>query len=70
VTCTSLEVTYRPIFSPEDGDSMFLRNVDICRRVHTAPKPRRIALSQMEVFLRIRRGEDTGRWRKLHNEEL
>jgi hypothetical protein len=32
----------RPLpFSPEDGDSMFLRNVSIYRRVYTAPKPRR-----------------------------
>jgi hypothetical protein len=29
-------------FSPEDGESMFLRNVGIYRRVCTAPKPRRI----------------------------
>jgi hypothetical protein len=28
------------IFSPEDGDSMFLRNVRIYRRVYAAPKPR------------------------------
>jgi hypothetical protein len=28
-------------FSPEDGDSMLLRNVGIYRRVYTAPKPRR-----------------------------
>jgi hypothetical protein len=28
-------------FSPEDGDSIFLRNVGIYRRVYTAPKPRR-----------------------------
>jgi hypothetical protein len=33
------------IFSPEDGDSIFLRNVGIYRRVYTAPKPRRIASS-------------------------
>jgi hypothetical protein len=26
-------------FSPEDGDSMFLRNVGNYRRVYTAPKP-------------------------------
>jgi hypothetical protein len=31
------------IYSPEDGDSMFLRNVGIYRRVYTAPKPRRIS---------------------------
>jgi hypothetical protein len=29
------------IFRAEDRDSMFLRNVDIYRRVCTAPKPRR-----------------------------
>jgi hypothetical protein len=28
------------IFSPEDGNSMFLRNVGIYRRVHTSSKPR------------------------------
>jgi hypothetical protein len=28
------------IFRAEDGDSMFLRNVGIYRRVYTAPKPR------------------------------
>jgi hypothetical protein len=27
-------------FSPEDRDSMFLRNVGIYQRVYTAPKPR------------------------------
>jgi hypothetical protein len=28
------------VFRLEDGDSMFLRNVGIYRRVYTAPKPR------------------------------
>jgi hypothetical protein len=28
------------IFSPEDGDSMFLPNAGICLRVYTAPKTR------------------------------
>jgi hypothetical protein len=28
------------IFSPEDGDIMFLKNVRIYRRVYRAPKPR------------------------------
>jgi hypothetical protein len=30
-------------FSPEEGDSTFLRNVGIYRRAYTAPKSRRIA---------------------------
>jgi hypothetical protein len=29
------------IFGPEDGGSMFLRNVNTYLRVYTAPKPRR-----------------------------
>jgi len=29
-------------FSPEDGDSMFLRNVEIDLRNHTAPKSKTI----------------------------
>jgi hypothetical protein len=38
-------------FSPEDGDRMFLRNVGIYRRVHTAPKPRRTTSSlNMTIF--------------------
>jgi hypothetical protein len=32
---------YHTIFGPEDGDSMFLRNVGICLQVHTALQPRR-----------------------------
>jgi hypothetical protein len=28
------------IFSPEDGDGIFIRNVEIYRRVYTAPKTR------------------------------
>jgi hypothetical protein len=32
-------------FSPEDGDSMFLRNAGIYRRVYTAPNPRRTSSS-------------------------
>jgi hypothetical protein len=31
--------------SPEDGDSIFLRNVGIYRRVYTVPKLRRTASS-------------------------
>jgi hypothetical protein len=38
------------IFSPEDGDIMFLRNVAIYRRVYTAPKPRRTSLSWFGLF--------------------
>jgi hypothetical protein len=34
-------------FRPEDGDSMFLRNVDIYLRDYTAPKRRRTATSIM-----------------------
>jgi hypothetical protein len=33
--------TYFSIFNPENGDNMYLRNVDIWRRVYTTPKPRR-----------------------------
>jgi hypothetical protein len=33
------------VFSPEDGDIMFLRNVGICHRVYTAPKPKRTSCS-------------------------
>jgi hypothetical protein len=32
-------------FSPEDGVSMFLRNVGIYRRAYTAPKPKRTTSS-------------------------
>jgi hypothetical protein len=35
VLCTSLE---HPYFIPEDGDSMFLRNVNINLQKHMAPK--------------------------------
>jgi hypothetical protein len=33
------------VFSPEVGDSMFLRNVGICLRVYIAPKLRRTSSS-------------------------
>jgi hypothetical protein len=35
------------IFSPEDGGSIFLRNVGIYRRVYMAPKPRRTSSSSL-----------------------
>jgi hypothetical protein len=39
--CHRFRGTYwvRHYFSPEDGDSMFHRNVDIYGRVNSAPKP-------------------------------
>jgi hypothetical protein len=40
-------------FSPEDGDSMLLRNVGIYRRVYTAPKPRGTAPSTLRKLERI-----------------
>jgi hypothetical protein len=39
-------------FSPEDGDSLFLRNAGIYRRVYTAPKPRRTVLSSSSLLLK------------------
>jgi hypothetical protein len=34
------------VLDPEDGDSMFLRNVGIYRRVYMAPNPRRTSSSR------------------------
>jgi hypothetical protein len=50
--CTSRPSGVQPtvtvsISSPEDGDSMFLRNVGIYRRVYTAPKPRTATSSNL-----------------------
>jgi hypothetical protein len=39
-------VPYRLIVSPEDGDSMFLRNVDIYQRVYTAPQTQNIIVNR------------------------
>jgi hypothetical protein len=38
------------IFSPEEGDSMFLRNVVIYGRVYMAPKPRGTSSSYYAVI--------------------
>jgi hypothetical protein len=35
--------------SPEDGDSMFLRNVSIDLQIHTAPKPKTSAETRNEL---------------------
>jgi hypothetical protein len=40
-----LELTTVSIFRPEDGDRMFLRNVNIYLRVYTATKSRRTSPS-------------------------
>jgi hypothetical protein len=34
-------------FSPEDGDSMFFRNVGIYLRIYTTPKPRAATTQQI-----------------------
>jgi hypothetical protein len=39
-------------FGPEDGDSMFLRNVGTYRRVYMEPKPRKTS-SFMTMFTRV-----------------
>jgi hypothetical protein len=40
--------------SPEDGYSMFLRNVGIYRRVYMAPKPRRTTSSEIEMLMQLK----------------
>jgi hypothetical protein len=41
---------HRLVFSPKDGDSMFLRNVGIYRQVYMAPKPRRTLSSTLYSY--------------------
>jgi hypothetical protein len=38
------------IFSPEDGDIMFLRNTGICLQVHMVLQPRRPTLTIVVMF--------------------